>query len=292
MRFGHGIGPGGAPRLFAESDGRRIELGGTLDDLLRDAGRLDEVRRDAEARLRAGEGKPASDLGPLHPPVLRPGKIVAIGLNYRDHCREFGVDPPTSPVLFPKLTSALCGHGAEVRWEPAVTAEVDWEAELAVIIGRSVHHAGPEEATAAIFGYTVCNDVTARDIQREEQQWLRAKGLDTFCPLGPVAVTAEEVVDPQGLAVRSRVNGQVMQDSSTGEMVFRVVDLVSRLSRSFTLEPGDVIATGTPLGVGAFRDPPMFLSPGDVMEMEVQGIGVLRNTCATIGGRVDEEESP
>lgn len=283
MRFGHAVGIEGRPRLFAESGGERIALDSTLDELLRDPGGLEEVRKALERRLRAGEGEPALDHAkPLHPPVLRPGKIVAIGLNYRDHCREFGVEPPTSPVLFPKLTTALCGHGADVRWDPSMTSEVDWESELAVIIGRTVRNAGEEEAREAIFGYTVCNDVTARDIQREEQQWLRSKGLDTFCPLGPVAVTADEIPDPQRLAVRSRVNGISMQDSSTQEMVFGVTELVAILSRSFTLEPGDVIATGTPLGVGAFRDPPIFLADGDVMEMEIEGVGTLRNRCAVL----------
>jgi 2-keto-4-pentenoate hydratase/2-oxohepta-3-ene-1,7-dioic acid hydratase in catechol pathway len=290
MRFGHAISPDGAPILFAEAHGRRITLGGTLDDLLLDEGRLARTREELDAQFAVGQGDAVAEDAPLAPPILRPGKIVAVGLNYHDHCREFGVEPPTSPVLFPKLNSALCGHGTEVRWNPAVTSEVDWEAELAVIMGRTVRDAGLEEARGAIFGYTVVNDVTARDIQRDEEQWLRAKGLDTFCPLGPVAVTADEVPDTQHLAVRSRVNGRVMQDSSTAEMVFGVDELIATLSRSFTLRPGDVLATGTPLGVGAFRTPPIFLSAGDVMEMEVEGIGVLRNTCVVEDGADGREE--
>ncbi len=288
MRFGHALSPVGEPVLFAEADGRRITLGGTLDALIQDSQRMTLTRKDLEARLMAGEGDAAGDEAALAPPILRPGKIVAVGLNYRDHCREFGVEPPTTPVLFPKLTSALCGHGHEVRWSPAVTSEVDWEAELAVIIGATLRDAAPEEARAGIFGYTVLNDVTARDIQRDEDQWLRAKGLDTFCPLGPIAVTADEIPDPQHLAVRSRVNGRHMQDSTTAEMVFGVVDLVAILSRSFTLNAGDILATGTPLGVGAFRTPPVFLSDGDVMEMEVEGIGVLRNVCAVADAREED----
>ena len=279
MRFGHAISPDGDPFLFAEADGRRITLGGTLDSLIQDEGRMARAREELDLRFAAGEGEGVVDDVTLAPPILRPGKIVAVGLNYHDHCREFGVDPPTAPVLFPKLTSSLCGHGAEVGWNPAVTSEVDWEAELAVIIGKTVRHADFDEARAGIFGYTVVNDVTARDIQRGEEQWLRAKGLDTFCPLGPVAVTADEVPDPQHLAVRSRVNGRPMQDSSTAEMVFGVAELIATLSRSFSFQAGDVLATGTPFGVGAFRTPPIFLSAGDVMEMEVEGIGVLRNTC-------------
>lgn len=279
MRFGHAISPDGDPILFAEAKGRRITLGGTLDALLQDEGRLVRARKELDVRFAAGEGEVAVEDAPLAPPILRPGKIVAVGLNYHDHCREFGVDPPTAPVLFPKLTSSLCGHGAEVRWNPAVTSEVDWEAELAIIMGKTVRDADLDEARAGIFGYTVVNDVTARDIQRDEEQWLRAKGLDTFCPLGPVAVTADEVPDPHHLAVRSRVNGRLMQDSSTAEMVFGVAELIATLSRSFSFQAGDVLATGTPFGVGAFRTPPIFLSAGDVMEMEVEGIGVLRNTC-------------
>ncbi len=281
VRLGHAHGPDGGPMLFAESGGRRLEAPRTtLDALLADPAALASTRQNLERRLAAGEGEPATD-GELLPPVLRPGKIVAIGLNYLDHCREFGTEPPTSPIVFPKLTSSLCGHGAAVRWNPEVTKEVDWEVELAVIVGRRLAHATPREAMAGVFGYTVLNDVTARDVQRAETQWLRAKGIDTFCPMGPVAVTADEVPDPQGLALRSRVNGTTMQDSTTSEMIFSVAELLAGLSRSFTLEPGDVLATGTPLGVGAFRDPPIFLQDGDVMEMEIEGIGVLRNRCST-----------
>jgi 5-carboxymethyl-2-hydroxymuconate isomerase len=238
------------------------------------------AREELDDRFAAGDGESAVQDAALAPPILRPGKIVAVGLNYHDHCREFGVDPPTAPILFPKLTSSMCGHGAQVRWSPAVTSQVDWEAELAVVMAKTIRHADLDEARAGIFGYTVINDVTARDIQRDEEQWLRAKGLDTFCPIGPVTVTADEVPDPQHLAVRSRVNGRMMQDSSTAEMVFGVVELIATLSRSFSFQAGDILATGTPFGVGAFRTPPIFLSAGDEMEMEIEGIGVLRNTCA------------
>lgn len=282
MRLGHARGPDGAPVLFAESGDRRVTAGGpTLDDLLDDPEALRKVRGDLERRLGAGDGATPPEDEELLPPVLRPGKIVAIGLNYLDHCREFGTEPPTAPIVFPKLTSSICGHGAMVRWDSRISAEVDWEVELAVIVAHRLTRATPEEAMAGVFGYTVLNDVTARDVQRAEAQWLRAKGLDTFCPMGPVAVTADEVPDPQALVLRSRVNGRTMQDSTTSEMIFSVADLLSALSRSFTFEPGDVLATGTPLGVGAFRDPPIFLRDGDVMEMEIEGIGVLRNRCST-----------
>jgi 2-keto-4-pentenoate hydratase/2-oxohepta-3-ene-1,7-dioic acid hydratase in catechol pathway len=160
-----------------------------------------------------------------------------------------------------------------------VTDKVDWEAELGVIIGETTREVSPEDALAAVFGYTVINDVTARDIQTTEQQWVRGKSLDTFCPLGPVVVTADDIPDPQNLAISSLVNGEIMQQSNTSEMIFSVAELISRLSHSFTLVPGDIIATGTPLGVGAFRTPPRFLGEGDVIEVAVEGIGSLVNIC-------------
>lgn len=289
MRFGHAIAGGGRPRLFGEKDGRRLELGGliddapeTVDDLLTDPEQLARATEALERSFEQGRGESSSEDESLLPSILSPGKIVAIGLNYHDHCRELGLEPPTEPVVFGKFTTSLCGHGDEVVWDPDVTSEVDWEAELGVVIGRRTHSAGEAEAARAVFGYTVVNDVTARDLQRTEQQWVRAKSLDSFCPIGPVVTTADEIGDPQALSVRSRVNGEKMQDSSTAEMIFGVVDLVVRLSRSFTLEPGDIIATGTPSGVGAFRTPPIFLGDGDVMEMEIEGIGTLRNTCRII----------
>jgi 2-keto-4-pentenoate hydratase/2-oxohepta-3-ene-1,7-dioic acid hydratase in catechol pathway len=289
MRFGHAKDADGAPSLFGEKDGRRLELGlltdaGTrlLDELLSDPDQLSHAIEALERAFDQGRGERISEEERLLPPVLRPGKIVAIGLNYLDHCRELGLEPPTEPVVFAKLGTSLRGHGDDVTWDTAVTTEVDWEAELGVVIGRRTHNADAAEAARSIFGYTVVNDVTARDLQRTEQQWVRAKSLDSFCPIGPVVVTADEIDDPQALAVRSRVNGEKMQDSSTAEMIFSVVELVERLSRSFTLEPGDIIATGTPLGVGAFRDPPIFLGDGDVMEMEIEGIGILRNRCRVV----------
>jgi len=251
----------------------------SVDELL---GHPDQLVRCTEALENAfddGRGEPLSEEERLLPPVLRPGKIVAIGLNYLDHCRELGLEPPTDPIVFAKLNTSLRGHGDEVVWDTGVTSEVDWEAELGVVIGRRTYNADAVEAARSIFGYTVVNDVTARDLQRTEQQWVRAKSLDSFCPVGPVVTTADEIGDPQALAVRSRVNGEKMQDSSTAEMIFGVVELVARLSRSFTLGPGDIIATGTPLGVGAFRDPPILLGDGDEMEMEIEGMGILRNRC-------------
>lgn len=218
----------------------------------------------------------------LHAPLTERA-VIAIGLNYYDHCREFGTPPPEAPIVFVKLPSSIAGPGDDIRWDPEVTKEVDWEAELGVVIGRAARNVDVGDAGEVIFGYTAVNDVTARDIQRREQQWVRAKSLNTFCPIGPVVVTPDELDARAGLRIRSWVNGTVMQDSSTSELIFGIDELVAYLSRSFTLQPGDVIATGTPLGVGAFRTPPIFLRDGDVVEVELEGIGRLRNRCRIIG---------
>jgi 2-keto-4-pentenoate hydratase/2-oxohepta-3-ene-1,7-dioic acid hydratase in catechol pathway len=210
-------------------------------------------------------------------PLSRPGKIVAIGLNYLDHCREQNVAPPSTPMVFTKFVTALIGPGDPITWDPDLTAQVDYEAELGVVIGRRARRVSKAEALDYVFGYTAINDVTARDLQRSDRQWVRSKSLDSFCPLGPCVVSADTIPDPQKLAIRARLNGKTMQDSSTSEMVFGVADLVSILSQAFTLEPGDVIATGTPNGVGVYKDPPVFLKDGDLIEIEVEGIGVLAN---------------
>lgn len=295
MRLGHLSGPNG-PALFVEADGGPRPVSGvvdgapsTLDALIRDSR---DWTTEISAALDDGAGSDQAEAEEWEPlaPLLAPGSIVAIGLNYLDHCREFGTEPPQSPVVFAKLPSSVCGPGQAVKWSTAVTETVDWEAELGVVIGRPAKDVPVAGALDFVFGYTVVNDITARDIQAAEAQWVRAKSLDTFCPLGPVVVTADELQDPQALAIRSRVNGETMQDSSTAEMIFGVAELVSELSRSFMLRPGDVIATGTPLGVGAFRDPPRFLADGDVVEVEVEGIGTLENTCRVVRAANHEEE--
>src|SRR5829696_578632 len=225
MRFGHLSGPQGA-ELFVEVDGRYRAVSGlvdgappTLDALIRDRG---DWSAEISAALEDDNGSHGVGAveGKLLAPLLAPGSIVAIGLNYLDHCREFGTEPPRSPVVFAKLPSSIRGPGEAVEWSVAVTDTVDWEAELGVVIGRQAKDVPVDGALDFVFGYTVVNDVTARDIQAAEAQWVRAKSLDTFCPLGPVVVTADELGDPQALAVRSRVNGETMQDSSTAEMIF------------------------------------------------------------------------
>lgn len=208
---------------------------------------------------------------------LRPGKIVAIGLNYLDHVRETGLDLPASPLIFTKFPSSVIGPDEPIRFDRSITDRVDWEVELAVVVGRSLRDASPDDALAAVFGYTVANDVSARDLQFGDGQWVRGKSLDTFCPLGPVVVTREEIANPQLLRLETRVNGEVVQSSSTAEMIFGVAELLSFCSRYFTLEPGDVLLSGTPWGCGEFMDPKRSLSDGDVVAVEVEGIGSLVN---------------
>jgi 2-keto-4-pentenoate hydratase/2-oxohepta-3-ene-1,7-dioic acid hydratase in catechol pathway len=257
---------------FDAGDGPRV---GHLDG--------DEIQPVAAERLQdviAGRGRDAVGdrvpaAGLLAP--LTPGKILAVGQNYLDHIREQGAEPPGLPVLFPKFPSSVIGPGEEIFWTDGLTEQVDYEAELAVVIGRRATRVTESEALAHVFGYTGANDVTARDLQFGDGQWTRGKGLDRFLPLGPVVVDAAEVADPQGVAVRCRVNGQTVQSSSTREMVFSVAQIIAFISDAITLEPGDVILTGTPDGVGYFREPQLFLAPGDQVEVEVGDFGVLAN---------------
>jgi acylpyruvate hydrolase len=209
-------------------------------------------------------------------PVPRPGKVICVGLNYRDHAAETGKALPERPILFSKFSTAVIGHEQPIVL-PGVSEQVDYEAELGVVIGRHAKHLPRERALSAVAGYMNVNDVSARDLQFGDGQWQRGKSCDTFAPMGPYLVTAEDVPNPDELGIRLRLNGTVMQDSSTRNLVFGVADLIAFISESITLEPGDVIATGTPAGVGFARKPPVFLKPGDRVEVEVEGLGVLAN---------------
>jgi 2-keto-4-pentenoate hydratase/2-oxohepta-3-ene-1,7-dioic acid hydratase in catechol pathway len=252
----------------------------TMDELLAVPGARAALATAAAAGLAEIDrtGSPLRDAD-LLAPVTRPGKIVAIGRNYREHIEEEGADRPTAPLIFAKWPSSVVGPGAEIRWDPELATQVDYEAELAVVIGRPARHVSEAEALDYVLGYTCLNDVSARDIQFGDGQWVRGKSLDTFCPMGPVLVTSDEIPDPQQLAISCRVGGTVLQEASTAQMYFGVAAIVSYCSRSFTLEPGDVIATGTPGGVGIFRDPPLLLGDGDEVTVEIEGIGRLMNTC-------------
>jgi 2-keto-4-pentenoate hydratase/2-oxohepta-3-ene-1,7-dioic acid hydratase in catechol pathway len=209
-------------------------------------------------------------------PATYPSKILAIGRNYVDHAIEGGAAPPAAPLLFNKLPNSLSAHNAPIVL-PGISEKVDYEAELAVVIGRRAKRINEPDALDYIFGYTLINDVSARDLQFGDGQWTRGKGLDTFAPLGPFITTRDEIAHVQALKIEGRLNGEVMQTSNTSKMIFQVAYLVSYLSQAITLEPGDVIATGTPEGVGVFRDPPVLLKAGDVYEVEIEGLGTLRN---------------
>ncbi len=209
-------------------------------------------------------------------PIDRPGKIICIGLNYRDHAEEQGVPLPEAPLLFAKWQNALIGPGEPIVIPPIVT-RCDYEAELGVVIGSRVRDVSAENALDAVAGYICVNDVSARDLQFADGQWTRGKSPDTFCPVGPRLVPRDEVPDPQNLAIRAVLNGETRQESTTANMVFGVADLIAYVTRTITLEPGDLIATGTPAGVGAFRDPPAFMQPGDEITIEIEGLGSLTN---------------
>jgi 2-keto-4-pentenoate hydratase/2-oxohepta-3-ene-1,7-dioic acid hydratase in catechol pathway len=205
-----------------------------------------------------------------------PRKIVCVGMNYRDHAAEQGRDAPVEPLLFAKLPTALIEPGEAIVL-PREDDHVDSEAELAVVIGRAGRRIPREAALRHVAGYTVANDVSARTLQRKDRQWLRAKSFDTFCPLLPALVDVEEIGDASGLRVMQRLNGETLQDANTDDFLFDVPTLIAHASAAFTLEPGDLILTGTPSGVGEFRDPPLFMQAGDTVEIEIEGIGTLTN---------------
>jgi 2-keto-4-pentenoate hydratase/2-oxohepta-3-ene-1,7-dioic acid hydratase in catechol pathway len=209
-------------------------------------------------------------------PIDRPGKIICVGLNYSDHAAEAGLDLPEGPVLFAKWPTALIGPDMPIVL-PAISREIDYEAELGVVIGRHARAVSVDEALRAVAGFVCVNDVTARDLQFADGQWTRAKSLDTFCPVGPALIPASEVPDPQQLRIRCLLNGEVVQDSSTENMIFSCGELIAFVSEAIELEPGDLIATGTPAGVGFTRRPPVFLSRGDEVTVEIEGVGALTN---------------
>ncbi|MFZ9039320.1 MAG: fumarylacetoacetate hydrolase family protein [Gammaproteobacteria bacterium] len=271
--------------LGAVSDDRVINLnqasgGAVPDDMLRflqlGSGAM-QTARDAVAQA---EGELRLDEVKLLSPVPNPSKVVAIGLNYMDHIREANLGMPKLATMFCKYPSSVIGSGEDIRWSNSLTEQVDYEAELAVVIGKTARNVDAEVAYDYVAGYMYCNDVSARDLQfKPGDQWLRGKCLDTFCPLGPYLVTRDEIPDPHQLSIQCRVNGEIRQDSNTREMIYSVPYLIEYLSEAFTLLPGDVIATGTPHGVGAFRDPPIWLQAGDEVEVEIEGLGALVNRC-------------
>jgi 2-keto-4-pentenoate hydratase/2-oxohepta-3-ene-1,7-dioic acid hydratase in catechol pathway len=208
--------------------------------------------------------------------IGRPGKIVCVGLNYLDHAQEGGMELPKAPLLFAKWPNTLIGAGDAIVL-PAEAKEVDYEAELGVVIGTKAKRVGEADALECVEGYICVNDVSARDLQFGDGQWTRGKSVDTFCPVGPRLVPRDEIADPQQLGIRCIVNGEALQDSSTAQMIFSVAEIIAYVSQVITLEPGDLIATGTPAGVGVFRDPKVLLADGDEVSVEIDGVGTLTN---------------
>jgi 2-keto-4-pentenoate hydratase/2-oxohepta-3-ene-1,7-dioic acid hydratase in catechol pathway len=215
----------------------------------------------------------------FHAPIMRPQKLIGIGLNYQDHIEEIKGQVPKQPLLFGMYANAIIGPDQPIII-PSMSRQVDYEAELGVVIGRRARHVPANSAVDYVAGYTIINDVSARDLQFSDGQWVRAKSFDTFAPMGPYLVTQGALRDGDGLAIELRLNGNTMQKSNTRNMIFKVPELISYISRVMTLEVGDVIATGTPAGVGFVRNPQVFLKPGDVVEIDLEGIGTLRNSLA------------
>ena len=216
----------------------------------------------------------------LLPPVSESEKVICIGLNYRDHAIETKAEIPTEPVVFSKFNSTLIGHGETIQL-PKVSEQVDYESELVVVIGKKAKHVARDEAMDYVFGYTCGHDVSARDWQkgRPGGQWLLGKTFDTFAPVGPCVVTKKELTDSSNVRVQMHLNGSVVQDSTTTQLIFSIPELIEHLSQIVTLRPGDLIFTGTPPGVGMARNPPVFLADGDLCEVKIDGIGTLRNQC-------------
>lgn len=258
-----------------------IELGysGTLEQLINEN---PEVLAKLEVKLSSHKKFTPLREEDLDAPLRSPGKIVAIGLNYIDHASESKMELPKHPLVFTKFNSSITGPYDPVVIPAEITNKADYEVELAVVIGKKARNVRKENALEHVFGYTVINDVSARDLQFADGQWVRGKSLDTFCPMGPCIVTADEIPDPQDLQLTCSVNGEVLQNASTKDMIFGVADLISMLSHSFTFEPGDIISTGTPSGVGFIRKPPIYLKKGDTMVTEVQSVGKLINRVEEI----------
>ncbi len=260
------------PRRFLEC----FDLDGPV---LPEARSLFERVRRAPAeieRLRAAGAVRARAEVALLAPVPRPAKILCIGLNYKDHAAESRSPLPERPLVFSKFSTSVCASGATVRI-PRGSSQLDYEAELGVVLGRRAYRVPAARALEHVLGYTNFNDVSARDFQFKDGQWQRGKSCDTFAPFGEYIATTDEIPDPHRLRIRLRLNGQTMQDSNTDQLIFGVPELIASISEHITLEPGDVIATGTPPGVGFARRPPVWMRPGDRVEVEIEGLGVLAN---------------
>ncbi len=269
---------GGRPQPGVVAHQKVVEL--PYPDLvafLEDGDRARQVAQNLAANPPSAAMHPLSAVR-LLAPLPKPPKFICIGLNYRDHAIESGLAIPATPTVFAKYSNAVIGPGDTIQI-PKVSQEVDYEAELAFVIGRRGKDVAPAQWKDCVFGYTIVNDVSARDFQRATSQWVIGKTFDTFAPMGPELVSADEIPDPHNLRISCEVNGRVLQDSSTSQLIFRIPELVAYLSQVMTLEPGDIVSTGTPPGVGFARKPPIFLQPGDEVVVKVEGLGELRNRC-------------
>jgi len=278
MRLVTFLAGGGTPQIGVIAGEQVIPIDG-YSDMTSFLSAGSPALADAE-RLARGEHSPKTEYPlsdiTLLAPVTHPGKIIAVGLNYRDHAIETKQPIPTSPIIFAKFTSSINGPEGVVVLPPD-DPQGDYEAELAAVIGRKAKAATESDALTYVAGYMPLNDVSARRWQFADKQWVRGKSCDTFCPTGPWLTTRDAVPDPHSLAIRMRVNGVIVQNSNTSNLIFGIPALIAFISAAITLDPGDIIATGTPDGVGVFRNPPVFLRPGDVMEVDIEGLGVLRN---------------
>jgi len=265
---------GEATRLGLVEGDRLVPLAfqGTMIDFIRTGGKAERL---------SSPPLPLEEVR-FAPAVSDPSKIIALGLNYLDHAKESKGTIPKVPLIFAKFPNSLIGHKENVTWTQEITRKVDFEAELAVVMGAKVYRCEEEAAMDHVFGYCCANDVSARDLQFGDGQWVRGKSLDTFCPLGPWIVSRDEVPDPHALGIKTTVNGTIMQDSNTEMMIFKIPRVIHFLSRHLTLMPGDVILTGTPHGVGTFREPSIYLKDGDEVVIDIEKVGRLVNTCRVL----------
>ncbi|WP_227356266.1 fumarylacetoacetate hydrolase family protein [Haladaptatus salinisoli] len=260
--------------------GAGVHLPETSTELLADWEWQKKAELAVEFARETGSGLYDDERIDRRAPVTNPEKVVCVGLNYRDHAEEGGNEIPETPVLFSKFPTTVTGPDSTIAWSPDLTEKVDYEAELVVVIGSETRRVEEDEALDHVAGYLVGNDVSARDLQHGDGQWVRGKSLDSFAPIGPELVTADEVSDPHDLHIWAEVNGERLQDSSTSNLIFGVGELVSFCSRAFTLKPGDLLFTGTPPGVGVYREPPVLLEDGDSVTIGIEKLGELTNDCA------------
>jgi 2-keto-4-pentenoate hydratase/2-oxohepta-3-ene-1,7-dioic acid hydratase in catechol pathway len=261
--------------------GRKADVGvpSTTREILEEWNWEEKVELAVEYARETGEAVYDPDSVETTAPVTEPGKIVAIGLNYMDHAEEGDQEIPDSPLVFSKFPGTIVGPNDTVRWDPELTEAVDYEGELVTVIGERARNVAEDEAMDHVAGFTIGNDVSARDLQLSDEQWVRGKSLDTFAPTGPELVTPDELDDVGALDIWTEVNGRRLQEANTEQLIFPIEELVSFCSRAFTLEPGDLIFTGTPDGVGYFREPQILLSEGDTMTVGIESLGELTNEC-------------